>query len=309
MLESLYQIIANELATNDVFAGLVGGSLLMSFLYSLRNVPKRLYNGFIFHFTVDTTIHSSDAEIFYWLKAWLSNTNYSESARRLAITSLKYNNEANVPWMLVPGYGAHYLFYRGHFMAITLEIGDPSIDMYGSLNEFIHVRSLGRSKMALDKVLDAMNSLMQKKDDRLVKIYLWDDYWTLVHKKKPRPLESVVMDRSAKNSLLADMKRFIGAPQWYADRGIPYRRGYLLSGPAGTGKTSLVHALASELEMAVASLNMGTLEKDSQLQSAFMNLPRNSIILIEDVDACHTKRESANGSIGSKKGKGKNQEG
>ena len=303
MFESLYQIIANELATNDVFAGLVGGSLLMTLLYSLRDVPKRLYNGFIFHFTVDTTIHSSNAEIFYWLKAWLSNTNYSGSARRLAITSLKHN-EANVPWMLVPGYGTHYLFYRGHFMAITLEIGDPSIDMHGNLNEFIHVRSLGRSKMALDKVLDAMNTMMQSKDDHLIKIYLWDDgYWPLVHKKKPRRLDSVVMDRPAKNSLLADMKRFIGASQWYADRGIPYRRGYLLSGPAGTGKTSLVHALASELGMAVASLNMGTLDKDSELQSAFLNLPRNSIILIEDVDACHTKRESANGSRGSKKGK------
>jgi mitochondrial chaperone BCS1 len=31
--------------------------------------------------------------------------------------------------------------------------------------------------------------------------------------------------------------------RWYSNRGIPYRRGYLLYGPPGTGKRSLTPAI------------------------------------------------------------------
>jgi chaperone BCS1 len=37
---------------------------------------------------------------------------------------------------------------------------------------------------------------------------------------------------------MEDMKEFLNSAKWYIEKGVPYRRGYLLYGPLGTGKTS-----------------------------------------------------------------------
>jgi chaperone BCS1 len=67
--------------------------------------------------------------------------------------------------------------------------------------------------------------------------------------------ELVGLDDAAE-TLRADMARFLASERWYAARGIPYRRGYLLHGPAGCGKTALALALAAELELRVQSVEL-----------------------------------------------------
>lgn len=66
------------------------------------------------------------------------------------------------------------------------------------------------------------------------------------HPRRKRPLDSVVLDASMSERILSDVREFISNPQWYFDRGIPYRRGYLLYGPPGCGKTSYITALAGQ---------------------------------------------------------------
>lgn len=42
-------------------------------------------------------------------------------------------------------------------------------------------------------------------------------------------------------------QEFLASRDWYAERGLPYRRGYLLYGPPGCGKSSFIFALAGHL--------------------------------------------------------------
>ncbi len=86
-----------------------------------------------------------------------------------------------------------------------------------------------------------------------------------------------------KEHLVQDIERFKASKNRYRQLGVPYHRGYLLFGPPGTGKTSLVSALGAKFGMSVYVLNL-TEFNDKTLMRATNDVPPNSIILFEDID-------------------------
>lgn len=97
---------------------------------------------------------------------------------------------------------------------------------------------------------------------------------------------SIVLDPGIKDLLVSDAKDFLASKSWYAARGIPFRRGYLLYGAPGSGKTSIIHSLAGELglDIYVLSLSRAGLD-DAGLEELISDLPERCIALMEDVDA------------------------
>jgi hypothetical protein len=77
------------------------------------------------------------------------------------------------------------------------------------------------------------------------------------------------------------------ARTWYHERGIPYRRGYLLTGPPGTSKSSFARAVAGQhnLDMYILSLTDRDLD-DTALIKLLNSLNPRSLVLLEDVDVC-----------------------
>lgn len=76
--------------------------------------------------------------------------------------------------------------------------------------------------------------------------------------------------------------------------GIPYRRGYLLYGPPGCGKSSFITALAGELERGICVLNLSERGlTDDRLNHLLAVAPQQTIILLEDIDAAFLSRDEA----------------
>ena len=101
-------------------------------------------------------------------------------------------------------------------------------------------------------------------------------------------MSTVVLDHDQKNQILADVNEYLhpSTPKWYADRGIPYRRGYLFHGPPGTRKSSLAWAIAGIFGVNVYCISLAdpTLTEED-LAMPFTNLPRRCVVLLEDIDA------------------------
>ena len=79
------------------------------------------------------------------------------------------------------------------------------------------------------------------------------DLWRRIASRPKRALDSIVLDPGVKDLLLNDAREFLKSRDWYNDRGIPFRRGYLLYGAPGCGKTSIIHSLAGELGLDVCA--------------------------------------------------------
>ena len=120
-------------------------------------------------------------------------------------------------------------------------------------------------------------------------------YWRTEARIQARPVSSVVLPEATKKRLLDDMEKFLlpSTQSFYNRNGIPYRRSYLFYGLPGTGKTSMVQALAGHFNRNVCYLMPTHPEMtDDSLRSAVTDLPEDAIVVFEDIDSLFAKDRS-----------------
>jgi mitochondrial chaperone BCS1 len=195
---------------------------------------------------------------------------------------------------ITPAEGQHYFWFRRHRIKLRREQLERRTYGWGMPAEKLHLSCLGRNPAVLKELLlEAQRMYVDRDGDKTI-IYRAQrdsgaDYdWVRCMARPPRPLSTVVLDDAQKRAFMADVKEYLHprTRRWYANRGIPCRRGYMFHGPPGTGKSSLCFAAAGAMHLKIylISLNSRTLNEEA-LASLFQTLPRRCIVLLEDVDA------------------------
>jgi len=84
-------------------------------------------------------------------------------------------------------------------------------------------------KIVNQLLLEAKNAWKVAKEE-FISIYSSNtkNEWRLITSRPKRPLSSIVLDVGIKEKVLDDAKEFLNSKKWYTERGIPFRRGYLL---------------------------------------------------------------------------------
>ena len=159
--------------------------------------------------------------------------------------------------------------------------------------EFINI-SCDKSIDILKKfILDAKKFYEPKKEKKVICRVLKGTMWQIISKLPKRNSDTLFIDSEEKDKIFKDIKNFMESEKKYINFGMPYKRNYLLEGPPGTGKTSLIFTVASEFDMDISIISFGPKVDDSVFMTAVSNLPEKSILLLEDVDALFINRKNS----------------
>jgi len=196
-----------------------------------------------------------------------------------------------------PSPGSHYIWFNRLPIKVERQREKQMMDVNRHVPyETVTLTTLGRNKQVFEHILnDARHQAMQMQQGMTMIFKPMGAEWRQFgDAQRRRPLDSVILAAGQAEDILSDIHQFLNSQQWYINRGIPHRRGYLLYGPPGCGKTSFITALAGELEYSICILNVGdwTLS-DDRLLHFLVAAPPQSIILLEDIDAAFLDRNSA----------------
>ncbi|KAG0321321.1 hypothetical protein BGZ99_003970 [Dissophora globulifera] len=313
-------VMGNDVLSAGFFLMIIG-----SFYTFFKDLIIQYYYQVQSWFYVSVEVQEGD-DCYKWLSEWVAERPLTKSVRHLTVKAV-WNDEEEVQnyyhsndnrqnerprLMFLPGMGSHIIYHKGYKVSVSRE--RPEHASGGDSEQSRLLASIQKKQsltistfgwdMSLLKMIvqDAMEESYKKKEGKTT-IYTsqpYDTYWSSSSTRAPRAFHSVVLAEGLKEELLDDISTFRNSSPWYHDRGVPYRRGYLLHGPPGTGKTSFIIALAGHLRMSVCIVNLGISGlNDQQLDQLLNNAPRNSILLMEDVDAALIKRQAGKAQSGS----------
>ncbi|KAJ7643288.1 P-loop containing nucleoside triphosphate hydrolase protein [Mycena polygramma] len=316
-------VLSNMLSPLGVSTGALQDTLKLVVIGGTVETARRAsvsaWNGFVDSFFL--TAHFSEEDYPYdWLMHWLGKQPAWGRSREFEITTRSARNgmsestagdleeeEEEEDDSLVHGRRkrkvafmpsvdtTHTIYYRGHWLRIMRT--KRGYDFGGSA---LKISVVARNNDILKKLVLEAKREYEKDAEHRVHIFMADTTygcWRWNGARQKRPMSSIVLQPGVKDMLLADCKDFLCSEEWYAERGIPFRRGYLLHGVPGSGKTSLIHSLAGELglDIYVVSLSSKGMS-DNTLTTLMGHVPTRCILLLEDLDAAFTRSVSRDAS-------------
>lgn len=139
------------------------------------------------------------------------------------------------------------------------------------------------------------DSILRQRES--LKIYTYDrqqhsSCWLSTVFEHHTTFETLAIEPQLKTTVIDDLDAFSKGKGFFRSVGRAWKRGYLLCGPPGTGKSSMVAAIANYMKYDIYDLQLQSVRDDSELRRILTSIANRSILLIEDIDCGSRKRQT-----------------
>ena len=273
---------------------------------SLRSAWSFLYEHTIGYATMRVSLSMTveDAEhheAYLWLSHWVEDNLRNRQINSLLLRKHQdrygENLQDDARLRLIPEYGTYYMKYKKRLMVVEHRKDTQPNMAQRRPTHYMRLRIwFAWDRTIMLGVIREAKAVYEETQPRTVEYFRIDHYgdWN-EGAVPPRSLESIYHPEELISNLMEDVQTYLETKEIYTDLGIPYRRGYLLSGPPGTGKSTLILAIASHFKLPIYAVPLrGSEMTGERLLHLLTTCRRPSLIALEDVDCLKiaTSRDS-----------------
>lgn len=194
------------------------------------------------------------------------------------------------------------------------------IDVYDGQSYYIQVKKSGENKVddvmcssyniifssnqstiEINKYIEHLAKTISRSVDHEFCLYSINVEKSDKHRKLSWNFGRSVSNKTKKNVLVSDkvqkdfyddMETFWGQEESYNKRGITFKRGYLIHGTPGSGKSSLISSIINEYELPVFKFDMSVIQENDELNKLndtiydYIGMSEKHLLLLEDIDRC-----------------------
>ncbi|ANQ08887.1 Bcs-1 like protein [Plasmodium coatneyi] len=298
-IESIFKNITK----NEYFSAGVGIISVGAFV----TVANRL-NSYMYHAVKKNMFTSLEITIndsaYYWVLEYIVKKGIISRHLSLKTQMLNDKNKKTVFFSFLPSVGNHLLIYDNRFIFIERSREKTmTSDVNRSVPfENIKLSTFIWSKNIFSKILTDAKLYIEKKEEGKTLLYKtfgheWRPFGT---PKNKRPVDSVILPEHLSEHIINDLDTFLNSSKWYIEKGIPYRRCYLLHGPPGCGKSSLIAALAGHFDFNICTINVNDVYlTDDRFIHLLATVPPKTILILEDIDFVFPNPSESNARVDS----------
>ena len=245
---------------NQFFTGGLGLAAL-GFAASMTGRVSTVATALARRYLLITLEVTSKDPAYPWVLSWL------RAHGRPQLLSVETNLQKRVDgatkplFDFVPGPGKHVVPYDGRLFFVDRTREQQAVALAdGKPWEKVTLTAVGNDVTVFERLLDEAQSMAMSNVEGMTIIYSsWGSEWRpFGHPRPRRKLDSVVLGEGVTEAIVDDLTEWRDSQEWYHERGIPYRRGYLLHGPPGCGKSSFIFALAGHLSYDICMLSLNS---------------------------------------------------